>query len=308
MVLHHTTQYFYRDPAAVIPVRFVSGAFVLLAGFFSTYIYLQRGTDSSALVKSGGRLVFRGCRLFLLYTLINLVLVKHAGTQLAPEHRMSASRLAKLFWNGDFKDAMFSLLAPIAYTLVVVGIFFMLKLVKPGVLLTCAMVLTGYCVFLFNDMASGYILRYFVFGLLGAYLGAVPVVCKFLLEASVWLGAAGFILSLAIQWWLGTNYFIYICIVLTSVCLLFGVGRLLPQKNWFTGVCDVLGDYTLLAYLAHIVILQALRRSLPFFENYFAVLALFGLLSTVLYGILMLTSRIRKDFKGGDRVYRAIFA
>jgi peptidoglycan/LPS O-acetylase OafA/YrhL len=145
--------------------------------------------------------------------------------------------------------------------------------------------------------------------LLGMGAGVVPFQTLERVVARYGLLIAGYVCYLAAITRLNIPFPLQIIGVCLTVLLLYAAGQGFGASNWTSRRVIELGEYSLYAYIVHIVVLQALRRGLrPFELEGVALLIPFalGLVLTLLLVQAAIVARAR--LKPADRLYRAVFA
>jgi len=94
MVIHHAINYFPTEAIALKYFRFVSGAFLFMAGFVSTHIYFAKYDLRIQKVYVARRLIIRGVKLLLIFLVANIVI----NSALAGKSGGAISRMA-LLWS-----------------------------------------------------------------------------------------------------------------------------------------------------------------------------------------------------------------
>jgi hypothetical protein len=145
MAVHHCINYF--PGYSLFYWRFVSGAFVFLAGYLVTSILVHRATPVREGRNLGWRLVSRGLKLIALCLVLNAVLI----FLLPGESKGKSSSIVELIGNvalyGNYKSVSFSLLVPIGYTIALGGFLLLLRLMRLKVVVLLGFALLGYCIF-----------------------------------------------------------------------------------------------------------------------------------------------------------------
>jgi hypothetical protein len=313
MAAHHSINYFPSPYLSTKYVHFVSGAFPFLAGFIVTYVILGKTVRADGGMMVGRRMVFRGMRLIVLCGILNVLLASSLG-HLAKFGRIVGTGyseyLLKLLWNGNYREVSFSLLIPIGYVLIILGVFRLAHILKRFVLWSMTAILLVYCVC--GDLGSTdpvYYADYVTLGMLGAALGFIPQATVESFCRKIWLVLPIYLISLSGVIFLGIPFCIFALNVLATLLLLYSVGLLLPMDGWFRAQVEVVGRYSLFMYLAQIIILFGLRlvfyRCLPDAAN-----ALCGFVAVCAAQVLVckLVGRIRARYKICDRAYVALFA
>jgi len=311
MVVHHCLGYFMgRDYPAIKYFDFVTGAFVFVAGFVVSSIYSTRVGFMPR--QTCWRLMQRGSKIILLFLIINsainlVVKVNYNGRPfgLAQFYGESYS----VFWLGNKAVAAFEILLPIAYTLIVSALLLLwfrakLLLVLPvsGLLIYCSLLedppfnlyylclgLSGFGVGLFCDRARAQTL-------IQNHYRLIFVVCTCVYAA-------------LITYLHKDNLPLYL-FGIVSIVGAFYLYAVDFNYAWPTNRAVVLlGQYSLLGYLAQILFLQLLYRLVrhPWLSAGCAIIPLF-LASAFLFVLCRTTQSLRRRNGSADYLYKLVFA
>lgn len=308
MVIHHALNYYPTELVSLRYFRFVSGAFVFLAGWVAVQIYgeKQRGGESG--FKLGLRLVFRGFRLLALYAALNLALELGVGSA-SGRPATWGDFLRALFIDGDYRDVYFSLLLPISYVLVTMGFLMLLPKGRTVALFVLNAGCLVWSLALHGDQTSGYFLRYFTIGLIGALVGLIPAPMIRAACGNVVACCLGYACWLFVSRFLAPGFYAYVLSVVFSLGFLYsiaiGAPRNEPAAKWMV----LWGKYTLIGYLGQIAILFATRMVLPRlalgdFTVVFAILITTGVLAVGIFAL----DRLRKSAPAVNTAYKVVFA
>ncbi|MGI9087603.1 MAG: acyltransferase family protein [Chthoniobacterales bacterium] len=309
MVVYHSFNYSadYRLGFQYLP--FLPPSFILITGFLIAKVY-GRQEDWSRQGASG-RLITRGLRLLVLFTLLNIAAQFTGRYNGALEERSSSffHHWVEIYLTGTGRFAAFEVLVPIAYLLLAAPVLLWLrrssKFFLPGV----ALLLLGGCELL-SRLAEPYgMILLFSAGVIGMLAGGVSA-AKLELAGRYWvitvLAYAGYVavreyveedaLAQLVDAFLAT-------LLIYAICLRIGATGFLQER------LITLGKYSLIAYVGQIAILQvfgrAFGRLIPF------SLVFFGQMLLVLVLILVISEALqwaRGKSRALDYVYRAGFA
>jgi peptidoglycan/LPS O-acetylase OafA/YrhL len=307
MVLYHWLNYFVRADGSIYKyLRFLTPSFIFITGFLISQVYLVNYQTSGRRVQ--WRLLARGFKLLGIVLCLNIAL--NAVRLKGFESRLgdwSPGDMAVAYLTG-IAPVAFSVLVPIAYLLILSAALLIVSRryrniyhVASIVFVACALV------FELKGIKSGY-LQIFSMGMLGISVGYIPIdrinrlvkrspamfvtYLAYLSAITVWddaypLQVAGVSLSLAVIYWMGLEG---------------------AETNRIRKVVILLGHYSLFAYIAQIVILQVLRRSLAPLGTGVGVSVvafLAGAAGTILSVEVLDGARIRIDSL--NKVYTAMF-
>jgi len=143
MAVHHCINYF--PGYSLFYWRFVSGAFLFLAGYLVTSVLVGRAAVAPDRNTLSWRLLSRGLKLIALCLVLNATLI----FLLPMESKGKSSSVLELIGNvalyGGYKTVSFSLLVPIGYTIALGGLLLLLGMMRPKIVLMLGLALFGYC-------------------------------------------------------------------------------------------------------------------------------------------------------------------
>jgi peptidoglycan/LPS O-acetylase OafA/YrhL len=310
MVLYHWLNYFVTLEWDVYRyLRFLTPSFILITGFIVSSVYLGKGSSPDR--RTYRRLLLRGGKLLLLFTLLNLAI----GSVMSRNYNgndLSIGSFARnaydVYVTGNGRAA-FDVLVPISYFLLLAPLLlyasdrFGVSLPGIGVGAVTTAFIAG---------ASGHTsanLEMVSIALLGMALGTMPMVrLNRLMRRPFPLFLAYAVYLVVVARW---NVLFPVQVV--GVCLSLALIYLAGVRCGATGAIQrqmiELGKYSLFAYIAQVVLLQLLHRGLQGFDlqgprqliPFAAALAL-----TV--GVVQIMSFARSASSVVDRVYRVVFA
>jgi peptidoglycan/LPS O-acetylase OafA/YrhL len=290
-------------------LRFLSGSFIFISGFvvvrFGWERFARAPGDASL------RLVQRGLKVFLIFAALNLA-ISASGFGNAAKSQLDARGLVEnapaIFLHGDGRLSSFLILLPIAYLLMLAPLFLVLAqrsaaLVCGGLLLVALALAAGLA-----DPAP--VAGFLLVGLSGLCLGA-PVLALRPIGAAP-AGLPKILAGLVLALWLAGRYggpLVFYCIGVAAVVLLMAEAlRALPGR-WLD-LAALVGRYSLLAYIAQILLIQCLLRALvgqradPDARTFVLILGV----AAATVALCVLTERLRSRSAVIDRTYRWVFA
>ncbi len=309
MVFYHSLNYSSEYFLAFRYMSFLPPSFIFITGYLVIALYPARYAENRR--KMYVRLISRGVRLILIFTLLNLcglALVKrlHPLDVLAILRENSFD----IFVIGSGRSAIFEVLLPIGYFLVLSPVVLavhawgrwpLLFAACLGVAGTAALNRSGYSPGNLNLLMAG---------VLGA--AAAPFVSLGHLAGNrgrlLALGAGFVVYEIAALRW-GHVFEVQLLGATLAVFVALAAGQAVSAQAWLVQRIIVLGQYSLLAYILQIAILQVILRivgrpvpwSLPF--HFWMVV------TTVLMTLAVeATVRLRRASPLSDRLYRAVFA
>lgn len=309
MIVYHTLNYFRYDPNLLRHLHFLPPSFIFIAGFLVSHLYLPKIRAGDASVPR--RLLLRGAKTLLLFVGLNLLAQSFVRSSYNRALGLDAflDRLDIVFITGEERAAVFGVLLPISYTLFVAAVLlafarrlpFLIPLVATATVAACV-VLDRRGLLVFNlDLVS--------MGLLGTLCGLLPRTAIQRATGSLALLAVAYLgYSVAVRFQYPT-YLMNVVGITLSLLLFYALGARLPADRTGAGVVTLLGNYSLLAYLVQIAVLQLLFRALRLAGLPSDQLALPLLLTTAAtIGAIKLTDALRARAPAADRGYRAVFA
>jgi peptidoglycan/LPS O-acetylase OafA/YrhL len=318
MVLYHWLNYFVGPQADVYRyLRFLTPSFIFITGFLVSSVYLSKyGVSSPQLPR---RLIERGLKILGVFVGLNVVrtllLPPESQAQLLAEHS-SIRSLTDIYvigtnlGGGQGKAIAFYVLVPIGYLLILSALlligaryyrYFYHFVFAVSLLSVLALDSFG---------TSSANLQLLTIGLLGVILGYIPIdkINRFVKHPFlVALGYLGYLY--AIKVW-NVMYPLQIVGVCLSLAILYLMGDAAIFEGRVRNVIILLGQYSLLGYIAQIAVLQVLHQGLRHTElgigsalgvSFFAAIAL-----TIL--IVDATDRGRRRFVLVNRLYKTVFA
>ena len=309
MVIYHSFNYSTDLTLGFKYLPFLPPSFILITGFLISRLYFTPEVFGDRRVY--GRLFFRGFRLLLLFTLLNVL------TQLAGRHKAVATPqgLNYLFDNwyevyciGGAYYAAFSIL-PIAYLLLLAPLLILLyrahRLVVPliaiGVAIFCVTVPQG------DDYSVN--LALLSAGLIGVILGRVPDRALFFLRRYWYLSVIAYAGYIAFTYLVGQSRFDQLLNAVLALAAIFSLCAAIGASAFAGRELLIVGKYSLLAYIVQIAVLQVLTRMIgrldPFTVPFYLQMAGVGLLMILMAEGLQ-WARTRAVWV--DASYRFIFA
>lgn len=309
MVLYHAMNvYADAEPGAYSYIRFVSGSFVFVSGYFLPAFYAARFRLSPW--ETSKRLLQRGLKLVLLFSLLNgLILLTGVGN---PHKQIAASgdhwdRLAAIYGIGAPGAAAFQILLPIAYVLLLAPAFLGLARYRFGLIAAGFGGALGWSLTGTESVNLGM----GVVGLIGLFLGMAATPLERLFgfpgKALLLAGIAG---TMALMEFFDRNALTYAIGVTLMVMLLYALARRLALTGSPSAVAILLGKYSLLGYIAQIVLLQVSSRLLggPRWPLGVEIAAIVAATVTALTLLCSALHHARRRSTWVDRGYRLVFS
>jgi peptidoglycan/LPS O-acetylase OafA/YrhL len=304
MVLYHWMNYFVSVEANLYRYfRFLTPSFILISGVLVSSVQIRRyGARNRELHK---RLFARGLRLLVLFTVLNVL----AGVFLARNYRGADLGWAALvrgafsiYVTGNGK-AVFEVLVPIGYFLLLAPALLLTHSAVRGllhVLTVSTLVATGFAEASGSPSVN---LELIAMAMIGLSVGTTSVIRD---------GTAGkvplAVLLVAYIGYLGAVsawdvvFPVRVVGVCLTVLLVYGVALRLGSSGLVQKNVELMGRYSLVAYVTQIVLLQLLRRAIAGLEvNVVLILLLAGIGTWVVVERL---DNARRRIPAADYLYR----
>ena len=309
MVVYHAMNYFSAaSPEYYGYLRFVNGSFVFLSGYA---IALFRPDPAMALSPAKSRrLVLRGLKLLLLFTVLNL-LIGMLGLTSYKNVEFGVARYLSSAFNvyvvGDSNAMAFRILVPIAYVIALSPLY----MAWPSLsrLLIAATMLMAATYTLFADVVAPNTF-FLLIGLVGLCFG-LETAQYFRIRVRSWVPIVlGIGLSVATMNLLSANALAYCAGIALVLKLVYEAARNIGIDRRAPRLVELAGQYSLLCYIVQIAILHVLRRLLPNAQplNGLELFAICALTAALLSLLCLSLARMRKHTKWLDAAYRFVFS
>ena len=310
MVIYHSFNYSTDYTLGFKYLPFLPPSFILITGFLISRLYFT--PEASRDRRVYGRLFFRGFRLLLLFTLLN-VLTQLAGRRKAVATPQGLSYLFddwyEIYGIGGGHYAAFSILLPIAYLLLLAPLLILLYRAHPLVVPLIAISVAIFCATLPQGDDYSVNLALLSAGLIGVILGRVPDKALYLLRRYWYLPVtvyAGYVAFTHLVW---QSPFDQLLNALLALAAIFSLCAAIGASAFAGRELLIVGKYSLLAYIVQIAVLQVLTRMIgrldPFTVPFYLQMAGVGLLMILMAEGLQ-WARSRAAWV--DAPYRFIFA
>jgi hypothetical protein len=309
MVVYHSFNYSTNSALGFKYLPFLPPSFILITGFLIGRLYFTPEAARDSRVY--GRLFFRGARLLVLFTLLNLL------TQLVGRRKAISSpggvsyffdQWYEIYGIGGGQYAAFSILLPIAYLLLLAPLLVLLYRTHPLLVPLIAIPVVIFCAI--TSRGGDYFnLALMGAGLLGLIIGRVPDKALSLLRRYWYLAVtvyAGYIVFVRISW---QGHFDQLFDAVLALVAIFGLCAAIGAGTFLGRELLLVGRYSLLAYIGQIALLQVLTRLIERFEPF----TLLFYLQMAGVGLLMLLMAETLDWARRratwvDTSYRFVFA
>ena len=260
MVVYHTMNIFSTaGPEAFAYVRFVSGSFILVAGYAVAVFYETRFGARKA--ETSRRLMARGLKLFGVFTVLN-ALIFASGFGNPTKARLgldgAVQSLGAIYVFGEPGLASFQILLPIAYFLMAAPLVLMFAPFARTTFAFALAIAFVYSVLGFQSVNLAFLLL----GVIGVCVGLVfGRSISRAATSGIGISVAAIILCVAAMPWLDTNLMAYAVGVLALLRFTYDLLRRLDANSVTARALVVLGQYSLLSDIGQILILQLLFRA-----------------------------------------------
>jgi hypothetical protein len=204
-------------------------------------------------------------------------------------------------------DAMaFRILVPIAYVVMLSPLFLLWPKLRTGLMLATLAGAATYTSFTTHVAPNAF---FVLIGLVGLSLGMLCAKYLSMTTRSWPLIAVGMAVLVWLMDWLSGNVALYGLGIACLLKLVYDAAQHLNMRAWLSTQVQLLGAYSLLAYIAQIAFLHGLRRVLSNDPSQgAAAFVVICVLTTVfLGGLCMTVSHLRKRAAWVDQTYRWVF-
>lgn len=307
MVVYHTINYTQSYATAFRYLCFLPLSFILITGFLLGRVSRSRVLDRPA--EGSSRLVVRGMRLVVLFTVLNVLAQVVAGGR-------NGSRGVENFfahWDdvyieGGSRLAAFDVLLPIGYLVALSPVLLRLGISSRISLAVLTAIVLACCIIadlLGHAHANAFFISVGVLGLIVGMSSFDPAGLKNRLP----ILAVGYATYLPIGMLRGWVFGIQVLGAVVALALIAALASYPKADSWAGKRIIVLGQYSLVAYIAQIAVLQLIARVIGRPE-------LFSAGSAILFATAMIATSVtveathwcRGAFLPIDKAYRAIFA
>lgn len=309
MIVYHTINYFRYDPNLLRHIHFLPPSFIFIAGFLITHLYLPKISAGDDQVPK--RLLSRGLKTFALFLSLNIAIQWLVGSSYNRKLGLDSfiNRIDVILLTGEGRAAVFGVLLPISYVLLVAAALLRIRSFAPHALHAAALLTCPVCIVLAHYGRLVLNLDLLSMGMLGTAAGFIPRHQLDRVARHLWLfviAYAGYSVAVRFQY---PTYLMNILGVSLSVLLLYSIGLRYTRRDVISANLTLLGNYSLFSYLVQIAVLQLLFRSaqaLGFATT--DVLLPLALTLVITTGAAHAAHFLRKRVSSADRLYRAVFA
>lgn len=321
MILHHSlssfpmdVSFFYMHTSFVEYTGFVSGAFIFVAGFLISNMYLKKYNIHEKNIYF--RLLSRSIKLILIFTVLNIV-VHLLFKQTSDGRELSITLLADniyfIYIPGMREIVSFDILLPIAYAFLMAGALLLIFKEKfRASVISIFIVLFIYASIKFFYNYGAYNLRFITIGLCGIALGFSPLdkLNPLLLKHKYVLFSLYGIYLLFAK--IVDMYFpVYTVGIILNLLFFYTLGMKFHPHNFIVNKIMLIGKYALISYIIHIAIIEGLHvfieKSLRIHENITSIIITFVVTAALMFAFVNALDYYKKKISYVDRLYRVIF-
>jgi peptidoglycan/LPS O-acetylase OafA/YrhL len=307
MVVYHAVNYSRFRPLAFEYLGFLPASFIFITGFVVGQIYAARYNLQSW--KPYLRLMTRGLKMLVLFTVLNLAWFMASERSLYHGFWVFAERADAIYLHASGRVAIFEVLLPIAYFLLLAPVLLWLRARVRGAVVVIALLALAACLFLESKGMSFKQPSLLCAGLLGMAAGLVPMV-RVEAAARLWMSPLlAFVLYRVSQHFFGGRFAVEMFGAAASVFLLYAIALHLEKVPALWRWIVTTGQYSLLAYLAQIALLQVIVKAAggkP--DTILPVIGIGALTLALTWLVIVATKSIRARSSVADTFYKAIFA
>ena len=308
MVIYHSLNYTNQYQLSFRFLSFLPPSFILITGFLIAHVYYPRFQAGEAGLTL--KLLLRSLRLVLLFLVLNVV----AQFVRSPAYGRSVGVEAffeqwdQVFISGGSRLAVFEVLLPIAYLIALAPPLMQLarwhRLSLP--LITAAVIGACFVMEYHNNPVAN--LRFIGVGLIGMLVGKLwlhPMV----LGRGFWISGAALAAYALFAAEKGYLYAVQLAGAIIALVFFCGASIRLSSASWFGRWLGLVGQYSLVAYVVQIGVLQVLSRFLGR-PDPLSLPALCYFVTTLLVMTLSILAAkwLRARSAHADRIYKLIFA
>ena len=311
MVIYHSLNYSAHRELAFKFLAFLPPSFILITGFLLSHVYLAGYSIRDWRLHS--RLVMRGLRLLILFTLLNVLvqlLVTRGPYGSLPGLQMFWDYRFETYVSGDGSLAVFEVLLPIAYLLLLAPILLCLERLHSWILPVITALTLAVLAYWERQGMDWLNSQLLAAGLIGMLLGRIRSPALNRLAGWRWIAIVAYAACFAVGYLRGHTFLVQLLSAAMALALIYAwMVKLHPEHNSVGRRIELLGRYSLVAYIVQIGILQVFSRVLgrPAPDSVAFLAMLVGtLILTVLTVEILNWMRSRSATVGS--LYKVVFA
>lgn len=311
MTTHHCINYF--PGYSLFYWRFVSGAFLFLAGYIVTSLQVPKAASAHEQNDLGWRLLWRGLKLIAMCLMLNATLIFLFPLTLKGTPSSVVEFVENVVIYGDYKTVSFSLLVPIGYTVALSGVLLLFRMMSLQVVLLLGVAIFCYCA-LSEELIGRkeYYLSFLSIGVFGMATGYAAGWINKEIWSTIWYSLIPWLVMQLLISVIGKGESnpIYSANTMASLLLIGFLAHQSAKWGLDLGLLVQLGQYSLLLYLVQIAMLFALQtisRKYSLAEGVTAFWLAFLLVTATQVLVALGTDWLRKRHVFSDRVYGWVF-
>ena len=307
MVIYHILSYFTTAGySGTGYVRFVTGSFIFISGYIVAVFYEKKFEIEKRKVCI--RLIYRGLKLITIFTLLN-VAINLIGMQ---SHKVSKfniytfiDNVKDIYVQGNSNYAVFQILVPIAYLLILSPVILYLRNWKKTISIIVIGILLMYIILKINIFN----LYGLMIGFAGMTVGLFSVYFEsYQVKSKVLIGAIFFVTIIFMKYF-DRNIISYIFAIMVILKLVYDFSKTQDSNKRSHQILLILGKYSLLAYIIQIIIMQFIYQVFVKHRSSvdFRILMYFLLITFILIIFFLVLDFIRKRMLIVDKLYKIAF-
>jgi peptidoglycan/LPS O-acetylase OafA/YrhL len=310
MVLYHALNYTTQYHLSFRYFAFLPPSFIVITGFLLSGVYTAKHSISDWRLHS--RLVIRGAKLLLLFTALNVLIeltIARNALGATPGLAVWWDYWFETYISGEGYTSRFEVLLPIAYLLLLAPVLLVIDRLHWLVLPVLTATVIGVLVWSARHGGNWYHAQLMTAGLIGLLLGRVPFAQLERLPRYTLLLAMAYAAYYAAGRMLGLGYLLQLAGAVIALALIYAICAPFSPSTFMGRRLEILGRYSLVAYIGQIGILQLIVQLTPRPEPVslgFVVMTLITLILTIFGVEITDWARRRSTAVGG--AYKAVFA
>lgn len=307
MVLYHAINYSFFRSLAFRFLAFLPPSFILITGFLVGHVYAAKYDPGSS--KPYARLASRGVKLLLVFTCLNLAHFIFVERSFFDGLSQFLEHSPEIFFSGNGRAAIFEVLLPIAYFLLLAPALLWLRIRAAASIAYCAGLAFLGCLVLDFSGNSFKNLTFLSIGLIGMALGLFRLQTIDKLAGNWVFVITVYVLYRATSLLFGESYPVQTVAAIVSVLLLYACALRVDTGAWIARQMVILGQYSLLGYLVQIAVLQFIVRIFGGPPNQGLTVSLVAAAATVVtFAVVRVVHELRNKNRTVAVTYKFIFA
>lgn len=311
MVLYHCINYSFQEMQTIRYISFITGAFILMAGFMISHIYLNRQGDLRKTVAN--RLFTRGLKLILIFIVLNIgisIFVDKSQSGKEFNITLMLENYYPIFIAGHTRLAAFDILLPIAYLLISMSLIIRVANEKYRFLIifVISILLLTICSLQFYDNTGGYNIRFLTIGFCGTVCGfmhASELEIYIRYKTAYLFGLYALILLIIMIYRI--YYPLYVAYVIVNILLLYIIGMHVRKGNMMFSLVSQLGRYSLFSYIIQIAILQIIYKIINLSSSWSQVFVSFVMTTIIMIFTVNAMNLLQAKYEGVRKIYGLVF-